>query len=765
MTNRVEEPRTAQGARRSLSSGQPRRERRRNLLDRLATHVVAAGGFAIIASILAILLFILFEIAPLFKPASVTKLADLPVKNLLSAADQSKVVAMGLHENQEIGYLVSEGGFIHFFTPGDSVLRESISLDQHGALVSSVVQSLKGEQLVLGTTTGGVLFVEIDFGTHFLAGKRAYTPRIAAKTAFQIDESGGAIRNVAFAGDLEESLTIAALTSDDRLMVIVHEKEQSLFGESRVEVSRFEVEPIWSARQRAVAIDASRGNLYTGSETGKLYHWRLDSGTARFVSSTMVNRRKNAAITSLNFLLGGRTLVVSTEDGKVSSWFLVRDATSDYGWRLTRIREMFSHKSEIVAVAPSARGKGFISGDREGNLLLQYSTSGRLLASFALSEGAGVRFINFAPKANAALVLDTRGYLTHWQVDNPHPEAGLNAFFGKVWYEGYEKPEHVWQSTGGSDEFEPKLSLVPLIFGSLKGTLYTLLISIPLAILAALYTSQFMHPTLRNKVKPTIEIMAALPSVVLGFLGGLWLAPRIEHVVPALATAAIVLPLLIIAASFIWTRLPMRLRNGFRPGIEWALIVPVLLLGAWLCYELNGLVEGIFFAADFKTWLNATMGLSYDQRNALVVGIVMGFAVIPVIYTISEDALSNVPRNLVSGSLALGATRWQTAIRVVLPTAAAGIFSAIMIGLGRAVGETMIVLMATGNTPLMEWNIFNGFRTLSANIAVEIPEAPLGGTLYRVLFLAAMLLFVMTFVVNTFAEIVRQRLREKYQKL
>jgi len=148
-----------------------------------------------------------------------------------------------------------------------------------------------------------------------------------------------------------------------------------------------------------------------------------------------------------------------------------------------------------------------------------------------------------------------------------------------------------------------------------------------------------------------------------------------------------------------------------------------------------------------------------------VVGFAMGFAVIPIIYTICEDAFSNVPQHLVSGSLALGANRWQTALRVVLPTASPGVFSAIMIGFGRAVGETMIVLMATGNTPVMDFNAFSGFRALSANIAVEIPEAPEGGTLYRVLFLGAFLLFVLTFLVNTAAEIVRQRLRERYSRI
>jgi phosphate transport system permease protein len=156
---------------------------------------------------------------------------------------------------------------------------------------------------------------------------------------------------------------------------------------------------------------------------------------------------------------------------------------------------------------------------------------------------------------------------------------------------------------------------------------------------------------------------------------------------------------------------------------------------------------------------------TYVQRNSLVVGFVMGFAIIPIIYTIAEDALAAVPDHLRSASLAAGATPWQTAWRIVIPTATSGLFSAVMIGLGRAVGETMIVLMAAGNTPILDWNIFNGFRTLSANIAVELPEAVRNSTHYRTLFLAALVLFMMTFVLNTAAEIVRIRFRRKAQQL
>jgi phosphate transport system permease protein len=143
----------------------------------------------------------------------------------------------------------------------------------------------------------------------------------------------------------------------------------------------------------------------------------------------------------------------------------------------------------------------------------------------------------------------------------------------------------------------------------------------------------------------------------------------------------------------------------------------------------------------------------------------MGFAIIPIIYTLADDALTTVPNHLRSGALGCGATPWQTTWTIVIPTAMSGLFSALMIGLGRAVGETMIVLMAGGNTPITDWNIFNGFRTLAANIAVELPEAVRDSTHYRTLFLAAWTLFVMTFFINTLAEVVRLRFRKRAYQL
>jgi phosphate transport system permease protein len=288
---------------------------------------------------------------------------------------------------------------------------------------------------------------------------------------------------------------------------------------------------------------------------------------------------------------------------------------------------------------------------------------------------------------------------------------------------------------------------------------------VPLALMAAMYASQFMHPTIKAIVKPTVEIMAALPSVVLGFIAGLWLAPMVEKVVPGIFLMPIVIPVVILLMLIGWRYIPTRYRSWIKPGGEIFLLIPVALLGGWLAMQAGYALEALLLGNDYRVWLLHVLGLTYDQRNSLVVGFAMGFAVIPIIFTIAEDSLSNVPSHLAAGSLALGATRWQTAMRIVLPTASPGIFSAIMIGFGRAVGETMIVLMATGNTPVMDWSIFNGFRALSANIAVELPEAPEGGTLFRVLFLAALLLFAMTFLVNTAAELVRLKLRKRYSVL
>ncbi|MDX1489553.1 MAG: ABC transporter permease subunit, partial [Acidiferrobacterales bacterium] len=253
-------------------------------------------------------------------------------------------------------------------------------------------------------------------------------------------------------------------------------------------------------------------------------------------------------------------------------------------------------------------------------------------------------------------------------------------------------------------------------------------------------------------------------TVILGFLAGLWLAPFVEAHLPGLFSLFLVMPIGILLFAYLWDHLPRRVRHSVPEGWQAALLIPAVILLAWLALGSSQVLEVWFFGGDMRRWLTEA-GIDFDQRNSIVVGLAMGFAVIPTIFSIAEDAIFGVPKHLTQGSLALGATPWQTLVRVVLPTASPGIFSAVMIGLGRGVGETMIVLMATGNTPVLDFSIFQGMRTLSANIAVEMPESEVGSSHYRVLFLAALVLFMFTFIFNTVAEIIRQRLRRKYSSI
>jgi phosphate transport system permease protein len=500
--------------------------------------------------------------------------------------------------------------------------------------------------------------------------------------------------------------------------------------------------------------------LCVGTSSGRVLVFSMDDPAAPVLrESLVVHPESPAPVTVLGSVLGGQTLVTGDARGRVDGLLPVRETPDGETRRLTVVRTYESQGAAIRAFASSPRGKTFLTGDDRGEILARFGTNGRTLARTSVDDP--VIALEMGPKGTT-FTARTAGALVEFALDAPHPEISWRSLFGTQLYESYDRPEYVWQSTGSNDEFESKMSLVPLIFGTLKGTLYALLFAVPIALAAALYTSVFAPPKVKAFVKPIVEVMAALPSVVIGFLAGLWLAPVIQNATFTTLLLFPVVPLVVLAGVFLREVLPFELRrriSGIREGVAILLLTAA---GVGLCAVLGPGLEKLLFAGDFKGWLFSALHLRYDARNALVIAFAMGFAVIPIIFTISEDSLASVPQHLKAASLALGASPWQTAVRVILPTASAGIFSALMVGFGRAVGETMIVLMATGNTPIMEWSLFNGMRTLSANIAVEISEAPQGGTLFRVLFLSALLLFILTFFVNTLAEVLRQRLRRKY---
>jgi phosphate transport system permease protein len=414
-------------------------------------------------------------------------------------------------------------------------------------------------------------------------------------------------------------------------------------------------------------------------------------------------------------------------------------------------------------IAPAHRGRSFAVGGDDGRVAVYHGTSGRLLASQRVGEGP-VAALAFAARDNAVLAA-SGGRVSKALLDNPNPGVGFRTLFLPVWYEGYAKPSHVWQTSGGSDAFQPKYSLWPLFFGTLKATFYAMLVSVPLALLAAIYVSQLAPARLQVVIKPTVELMAAVPSVIVGFIGALWLAPRLEAALLEVILAVASLPAAVVAAIVAWRALPGSFRQRVPAGSELVLLAMSFCTVTGLAVLAAGPVEQALFGGDLIRYLHSEFGIRYDQRNGLVVGLALGFAVIPVIFTIAEDACSSVPRSLFRAARALGATRWQAATRMVVPAAMPGMLAAVVLGFGRAIGETMIVLMASGNTPLLDGSPFNGMRTMSAAIAVEIPEAALGGAHFRVLFLTGLLLFVVSFVVTTVADSVGRRLRKRHAGL
>jgi phosphate transport system permease protein len=663
-------------------------------------------------------------------------------------------------EYREVAYVVTAGGALEFLPLAGERRLPAVPVPGLGSARVTAVAQYGRDRQALGTSDGRVIPLEVKFEVAF-QGARTVTPAPVFGDAIVVDpERRRSIQRLAMAAPPSGLLTVAQLGPTD-LMVQTIAERKALVGPGRREESRQGLRVSADGEVTALVMDGRGDDLFVGTSRGQVLRYHLGDPSSPALAETVTVG--DAAVTVVGFLIGDRTLVVGDARGRVSTWQLVPVAGVG-GPRLARIHEFPPHGAAVAAVAASPRDKGFVTADAGGGLHVSYGASGQTLLRLRAPE-PDLRAVVFAPKADGLLAMAADGRVAHWRLENPHPEVTLHTLFGKVWYEGYPEPEYVWQSTGGTDDFETKLGLTPLIFGTLKGTFYALLIAVPLALLAALYVSEFMHSTIKAAVKPVVEIMAALPSVVLGFLAGLWLAPVVERVLPGLFLFPPVLVVAILAALFGWRALPIGVRGRFRTGTEALLLIPVAVVAGWVALTLGGLVESWLWAGDYRGWLRSALGLTYDQRNSLVVGVAMGFAVIPIIFTIAEDSLANVPQHLRAGSLALGATRWQTALRVVLPTASPGIFSAIMIGFGRAVGETMIVLMATGNTPVMDWSIFSGFRALSANIAVELPEAPEGGTLFRVLFLAALLLFGLTFVVNTAAELVRLRLRSRYRVL
>jgi phosphate transport system permease protein len=850
------------------------------IIDRLAHILISLGGVGTIIAVIGVFVYLASVVVPLFAGAENALQHQVPA-TVRSADD---VAFLGTDEH----------------------LLSAWALEQEGAQARSF-RIDNGETLVSAKLTGGEIPSAFAFDPNAeilaaaFADGRIQLSRISIDTEFFVDEQNlpanlqnlevgqiatydggvvqrtpvGQLRRLRLAIDeqppiatghehiklidfsvLSSGPVITTLTTDGMLRVQnITSRRNMLTGEVTATVSGGEMQLDIERRgiPKRLMISGRGDTVYLIWPDGHLL--RVDSrtlGDLRIAEELSLLPERDAEITSLSFLIGKTTLMVGDSQGRIRAWFRTRPegVTVSDGAAMTMVHDLGQGSAPVTSLGVSMRTRLMSAGFADGTVRVYHVTSNQLLIEDQAASGP-VLAVNLAPRENLVAAL-TPGGFTAWSLNTKHPSANVHTLFGKVHYEGMNEPGFVWQSASGTDDFEPKYSLTPLIFGTLKATFYSMLFGVPLALLAAIYTSEFMENSyLRARLKPLVEVMESLPTVVLGFLAALVFATFVEGAVAGVLAAFITVPLCFVLIAYALQLLPVDTFIRMSRFRFYFLIFLALPLGIFLAGQFGPLLEFLLFSGDIKAWLDGQVGTgtggwfimflpvsllavifviagwinpilrdkirnysrfntglvelgkfavgavamlvlawvlallltsigfdsrgdfpvigqvmgTYVQRNALVVGFVMGFAIIPAVYTIAEDALSSVPEHLRAGSLASGATPWQTAVRIIIPTAASGLFSAVMLGLGRAVGETMIVLMATGNTPVMEWNIFNGFRTLSANIAVELPESVIFSTHYRVLFLAALTLFLMTFVINTIAEVIRQRFRKRAYQL
>lgn len=943
----------------SPPSGQPaeaqrpwsRTTRRRvRVVDALARVFISVGGIAVIVAVTGILVYLLATALPLFERGSVG------TEHRVTPAWPSAVEQGVIDEYLGSALFLTEANEFVAVSLGNGSILSRLPIPRGERQRTAVSRLAAGGAVAFGYDDGSLQIGTVGFSTDFLTDPAAVEAFAAMAVGERRAVEGGYVerttlgqfRRTRASVNLPDPVSLtdgsgpvrlvdyhatgtqqfAAAMRDDGTTVLNQVRTTTPLGGGKPRL-RLTSRPVqYTPRNDLPGLPAHLFVTSDGAHVVMLwpdgvaqrYGRTGDAAAPLTLVETAALLTEGRRVARASMLLGGLTIMISDEVGGMVGVFAARSRTTDTadGYRLA-VAHQFEDTRADAAMGISARDRSFIVGGSDGSLSVHNMTSQKRVAAIpptaSATAGDAARAVMIAPKMDAVARVSASGSLSLWPLQRGHPEASILSLFGKVWYEGDAAPSFVYQSTAGTDNAEPKMSLVPLIFGTIKATVFAMLFAVPIAVFGAIYTSEMLHPRVRLAIKPVIEMMASLPSVVLGFVAAMVVAPLARDLLPTVLIAFVVLPYAALLAAYLWQLLPIRVTSLLRTYQHLLLVAAVLCVGIGCAFVLGPIAERALFTpskndvlflagshevvprdqwptwtegrsslgadearilksdglyvtqggivrpvgslddpavaarvnaenlgrADIRLWLDGVIGTpepgwimlltppalilavllrgglvdrrllrsslprvgtaaglvelvkfivtaalglvmavvgarlctmvgwdtrdlvfgTFSQRNTLIVSVVMGFAIIPIIYTISEDAMSSVPSALRSAALGCGATRWQTAMTVVMPLALSGIFSACMIGLGRAAGETMIVLMSTGNTPSMDWNIFSGFRTLAANIAVEMPEAPKGETHYRVLFLAGLCLFLLTFVVNTGAEVLRQRVRRR----
>jgi len=708
------------------------------LSDSIAKYLIFGGGIITLIAVIGILAFVVIQSLPLFKPVS--------SKNILSHKTENKILVSGFISNTYYYYIDSSGTISIF----EIKSNKNVYHNDLGVSVNDAIKS-KDDKIVLLENISGELYkivfnhsVRNDEVDKFFYIDKVPDVRLGNPKLVQIKRS------------VDGNYFLCQINNSDTLCTIkLTDKTTDPLDSSKIfNTFRIDYDTTLGVVGK-ILTDSRLENLLITTSNNVLYFKRDDS------SYMFVNQIKlSGEITNIDFSNSEQSVICATDRGVFLLEFInSSDVVIPFSLKFSKRYE--SGNLSAKNVIASNIDKSFFVIFEGGYTELYYQPFDKGVINIANENGHNeINSLSITKNGKLALT-HTNNQIKIYEIEKSNIDVNISTLFSKVKYEGYLQSDYIWQSSGGTDDYESKYSLIPLITGTLKGTIFAMIFAVPLAVLAALYTSLYLNDKLKNYIKNFVEIMTAIPTVVIGFIVSLWLAPILEFYVPVIITFLIIFPLIMILGIIILNFLKLKIDNKFystKESIINIISVATLLLTSYFIADtiIKSLVDN-----DFVSWLNVNMGIHYEQRNGIIVGFALGISIIPMIFTLSEDSINIVPKSFIMSSYALGANNWQTAYRVILPYASSGIFSVIMLAFARAIGETMIVLMVAGNTPINDWSLFTGLRSLSANIAIEIPEAPLGGTLYRILFLSASLLFVFTFIINTMAELIRMKLKRK----
>ena len=592
------------------------------LLSRL---FITVGGIGTILAVCTIGVFLVWVVYPLFLSASVSDAEKVP-ENRLPWKASDPPVFLAIDEDQIMGWALFADASVQSFR-----LDNGKALGQRRRLVEDQAVTAwsgpgKNDDWVFALADGTVRLATIDWATPFIAEKDL-PEELRALPEGTVGEfrdgllrrtPDGRFRALILNPELQDPVTL-----DSSPPQVIHRLDHLGTGESQTTICVVRDEPAprlyrlnkeltvtvtpcgpcpvppHPGKPDRILLAGTGDTFYLAWEDGTLCRYNVTTVDKPFLAETrrLIGDR---TMTGADFLVGKTTLMVGDSSGRIRAWFATKPEVADTPDRvvLQAAHDFPGSGEAVTALDASTRTLMFAAGYADGRVRVFYATSEKLLADLDTGSEQPVFRVAIAPRNDGIVALTNLG-LTHWRMKPGHPEATLRSLFLPVWYEDYRQPESVWQSSGG----EPKLGLWPLIFGTLKATVYSLLIGVPLALLAAVYSSEFLHPRVKNVVKPTIELMASLPSVVLGFLAALVFAPVIDRVLPAFLCLFVTIPVSFLLGAYGWQLLPEK--RGLRLA-RWRIVfiacaVPVGIAAAWVA---GPVVERALFGGDVKHWLS-----------------------------------------------------------------------------------------------------------------------------------------------------------------